>query len=73
MSYCAYCDNASWYCLVYETDNESICYRCWPAQEKRIRARDERYKKLGHDPTSDMCGCELCAARADRGEFGRYG
>lgn len=25
-----------------------------------------------HDPESDMCGCSRCAARGDRGEFGRF-
>jgi hypothetical protein len=67
---CDYCDR-SWYYSVYESDTEEICDRCWPKHEKRITARDNRWKEAGHDPTSDLCGCELCAARADRGIFGR--
>jgi len=40
------------------------CRRCWPKVEKRATKQHEYYKKIGHTG-EDMCGCEMCAARAD--------
>lgn len=69
---CDYCDYEGDALIVYESDTEAVCVRCWLRVGARIEARAKRYEELGHDPTSDMCGCDRCAARADRGEFGRF-
>lgn len=68
---CSYCDYDGEALIVYESDVDVACKRCWPKVEKRISARDARWEKAGHDPTSDLCGCEICAGAADRGQFGR--
>ncbi len=49
---------------VYHGD-DTYCTMCWNTLKTGILAREARYKELGHTGDS-MCGCSMCAARADR-------
>jgi len=69
---CDYCDYEGDALIVYESDTATVCKRCWPKVGAQVEARDRRNAELGHDPTSDLCGCDKCATYADQGKFGRF-
>jgi hypothetical protein len=52
--------------LAHWSDYGSYCDFCWQKVKPRIEAEKERNKRSGHTG-SDLCGCEMCAARADAG------
>ena len=70
-TWCQSCDNddVSWERIMDIGDGQ-YCHRCVDANTpavQRAYERENRDRAIGHTG-SDLCGCERCAAAADRGE-----
>lgn len=59
------CDERSDICIAYEAEFEAYCDDCWPRFRESVLRQRDYHHRIGHTG-SDLCGCELCAARWDR-------
>lgn len=50
--------------IAYERGDILVCSSCWPTIGQRILKQAAYYESIGHTG-SDMCGCSMCAAKAD--------